>query len=230
MKKNYFLFLSIILLLTAKTSQAQGRFKVGAVAGINFSQIDGDNFSGYKKTGIGGGLRAGILLTEQFRLDFEMLYSQRGAFSEEFRSFRTTPHFFRVNLDYVEIPIIGTYRWKEFKKERKRKDKTTAYRFAIHTGVTIGRLINVDIEENQNLKLVPTQIAERLINFTEAEKNFVKNDLGIFIGFSTYFSQHIGIAIRHSVSLTPLYPPNKNENIGNKLINYYISTVGFYEF
>lgn len=231
MKKKYLFFLFLTLLFSTQMSQAQERFKAAAVGGFNLSQIDGDNFSGYDKFGICGGLRASVFFSKQFRGDFEMLYSQRGAYSGSFKGFTRTPHFFVVNLDYMEIPITGTYKWKEIEKKNRQKRRNGSYhRYAAHIGATIGRLINIEVEEKQNTNNLPNEIAERLILFTEIKDSFIKNDVGVFFGMSVYFTEKIGITIRHSASLTALYSPRNFGEIGDPLINFYVTAVGFYEF
>lgn len=230
-KKVLNLLFLIASLSLCQSISAQERFKLALVGGFNLSQLDGDNFSGYDKFGLSTGVRATTVLHPRYHIDFELLYSGRGSFSgNSSPGFTTHPHYFVVTLDYAEIPISGKYLWKKIEKKRGRKKREIFYRYALHGGVSIGRLINVKINEETNTTALDPRIAEKIIPFKSIEDKIIRSDVGSFIGISYYFTKHIGLTLRHSISLTPLYLPSKNNDIGAKMRNYYLTTLAFYEF
>src|SRR5690606_39022291 len=93
------------------------RLTGGLVAGINTSQVDGDGYKGYKKTGFTGG---GVLflpfgdmdmpIDATIALSLEVLYTQKGAFGPDLipgTSFKSQ----RINLHYAEVPVqLNLYR------------------------------------------------------------------------------------------------------------------------
>lgn len=85
-------------------------FSIGAVAGANFCQVDGDNFAGYYKTGLNIGGIAYAKIRKNTALSFELLYSEKGA-RGNINRFSGTDSFYyiskyNVDLKYVQIPVM----------------------------------------------------------------------------------------------------------------------------
>jgi len=230
MKQVHFWSILIGLLVFSSNLFSQERFKAGVVGGINLSQIDGDNFFGYKKFGLVGGLRASTILTEKIQLDIEMLFSQRGAQSGEFKGFNTTPHYIDIRLNYAEVPILFTYKWKKVKSKKSKKEKYAYYKYAFNGGISVGRVIQSKIEERLDLNFVATQFQDNITSWELIEDKIIKSDVTGTFGFSCYFNKNIGVLIRSSTSLTPLYRPSKNDSYGKLMRNYYLTSMAFYQF
>ena len=84
-------------------------FYAGLVCGINFTQVDGDNFAGYYKTGANFGGIGYINLPKNLAISWEFLYSQKGSKSNIVRqagidSIYITNYGIKVN--YAEIPVM----------------------------------------------------------------------------------------------------------------------------
>lgn len=86
-------------------------FYGGLIAGSNFTQVDGDNYAGYRHIGINVG---GIVYTrfdEHLAASLEILYSQKGAKSngptEVFGGYVIQDY--KVILNYAEVPIQLNY-------------------------------------------------------------------------------------------------------------------------
>ncbi|MCP4443476.1 MAG: PorT family protein [Aureispira sp.] len=111
------IFLAIIYLGLSINTSAQSsennrerRFNAAIVAGLNFSQIDGDAIAGYHKVGMSVGGRAGIKLAERWELSMELLYSQRGSQSPLVKG---QPRGLKYHLDYFDIPVEINFKdWK----------------------------------------------------------------------------------------------------------------------
>src|SRR5690606_3693125 len=56
-------------------------FYGGISMGGTFSQLDGDNFAGYRKIGLTGGAIVYAELAKKFAMSLELLYTQKGAVS-----------------------------------------------------------------------------------------------------------------------------------------------------
>jgi hypothetical protein len=87
-------------------------FHGGLVSGMNFSQVDGDNFAGYTKTGLNvGGIVYFKMDEEHIKGSLEVLYTQKGAQSKGV--FTAAPGLFvtdyRVTLNYAEVPFMINY-------------------------------------------------------------------------------------------------------------------------
>jgi hypothetical protein len=85
--------------------RTESLFKALFSAGMNFSQIDGDNEVGYKKYGANVGAGTVVKFSKLFSVSMELVYSMEGA----------RPHFnsydngvkdkYNVTLDYLNIPL-----------------------------------------------------------------------------------------------------------------------------
>ena len=86
---------------------------VGLVAGANFCQVDGDSYAGYHKVGINAGGIGYIQVYRHTAISLEMLYSQKGARSNNVRyspiDSATLITKYGINLNYVEIPVMINY-------------------------------------------------------------------------------------------------------------------------
>ena len=80
--KRLLLFIAFLCLLGAATAQpsTEGRrFIAGLVAGVNLSQIDGDDLVGYDQIGLNAGARVATVLSPRWQLSMELLFSQQGS-------------------------------------------------------------------------------------------------------------------------------------------------------
>lgn len=139
------------------------RFSLALTSGINFSQIDGDYFTGFDQTGISAGLQVEAILSYRLLLSIGMLYSQKGA---------KIPHGVVVNaasrndrnirLNYVEVPIL---------LRSMLNKKSTGSFFEI--GGAFARLSNVTIKENDPKTIKGTVYNEIVPEFSKADFNIV---------------------------------------------------------
>lgn len=86
-------------------------FYGGVIAGVNFTQVDGDNFAGYHKMGFNVGGIVYTKLDEHFAASLEILYTQKGAKSKGF--FNDNSGYvitdYGITLNYAEIPFMICY-------------------------------------------------------------------------------------------------------------------------
>lgn len=101
------LLLAIIAFSFATTIYGQN-FYGGLVAGGTMSQIGGDGRGGFHKVGIVGGAFAGLKLNDDFDIQMELKYIQKGSLSNDFESFPGSDPFL-IKLDYIDLPIVMSY-------------------------------------------------------------------------------------------------------------------------
>lgn len=119
--------LPLLFLIAPLFCEAQ-IFKGGIVAGMNFSQVDGDGTGGYRKLGINSGFVGQIDLTDRWYLNVEILFSQKGSKGNP-NNFED----FKLVLDYADVPILIKYH-----------DKKGGMNFG--AGVAIGRIVRSKYE------------------------------------------------------------------------------------
>ncbi len=104
MKKQVILI--AVAIFSFGAMQAQD-IRFGAKAGVNFASIGGEDTDAEGKTGFHIGGLVEIMLTDQFAIQPELLYSAQGAKTEEVQGGITFKD--KLKLDYINIPIMAKY-------------------------------------------------------------------------------------------------------------------------
>jgi len=97
------LFVGILCILSVSATFAQTRF--GVTAGLNTSNITGDDVNGKYKAGFQAGLVADFGITENFSVIPELLFSQRGG--KENLGDGT----YSMTLNYLQLPVNLAYKF-----------------------------------------------------------------------------------------------------------------------
>ncbi len=92
-------------------------FYGGLIIGANFSQVDGDNYAGYHKTGLNTGAIVYAQLKKHLALSLEILYSEKGskissADPIRFANVNGTTYAvtdYVIKANYAEIPVMLNY-------------------------------------------------------------------------------------------------------------------------
>ncbi len=110
---------SILLLALWVSSQGYllaQQFDAGAFFGLTTSQVDGDNITGYDMPGANLGVFTSRSILKQSEIMLELAWVQKGA--------RVPPkdstnfgNFYKLKLNYLEIPLIYRYYWKDLSFE-----------------------------------------------------------------------------------------------------------------
>ncbi|HXS36596.1 MAG TPA: porin family protein [Flavipsychrobacter sp.] len=118
MPGRYLLFLLLFITAGCNTAGAQDNFYIedphmtfngGLILGANFTQVDGDTYSGYHKIGLNTGGIVYIHFNKTFGVSMELLYSQkgsRGADMEQSVYVGTYIGKYFINLNYAEVPLL----------------------------------------------------------------------------------------------------------------------------
>lgn len=86
-------------------------FYGGLVAGMNLTQIDGDNFAGYSRKGLNLGGIVFFKMDEHIAGSIEVLFSQKGSVSKEPQMLAAGYYINKYGADlvYGEIPVMINY-------------------------------------------------------------------------------------------------------------------------
>jgi len=188
MKKLFFIIISCTLLNAGYAQKFKGGFHIGLLA----TQVDGDDFSGYKKPGLFVGAFANIPFKEgMLKLQLEMDYAQKGS-----RSPASNPYRYRIVLHQIEVPIMfGCKIWKEF-------------------SVEIGASLNIIASAKEYLDNVVVQ--------PDAGSGCKFNlfEVGGIAGLSYMFKEHYSLFFRFNYSISPLGSNVVRREDGRKLEKY----------
>ena len=164
------------------------RFNAGLMLGINFSQIDGDNFSGFNKRGLQASLKGMIYLNKKWDVTTGITFVQRGSRFEDHRTGILDKNSRKIHLDYVEVPLLLTY--------KKLQQNGRGVRLDI--GGSFARLFNSKVEE------VITPFSE-VFSYGTLEEQYTNNEFNVLAGASYFFNRRIAIGFQFTYQLNKLY-------------------------
>lgn len=157
-------------------------FKASIVAGINLSQLDGDDLSGFNKLGLNTGLRVSANLSERWSMSTEFLYSEQGASASTSDYF--TSVYDKIRLKFVEVPLMINF---------------SDWKVLASTGVSYNRLAAYEVIDLQGEDI------------TEVE-NYNDNVFAIIFGATMFFNEKIALNIRWSKYLNNLRTTTDTDN------------------
>jgi hypothetical protein len=105
MVRRFFFFLLFITAFLFCSSQAEAQRFLGAISvGMNFTQVDGDEYFGYHKIGLNVGPMVAMPFGKRknWSVSMELLYSQKG--SKHNGSTDSTSY--KLVQDYAEVPVL----------------------------------------------------------------------------------------------------------------------------
>lgn len=177
------------------TSFAQG-FDATLLTGFNAAQIDGDDLAGFNKFGLHGGIKVGYLVKPKLHLSTELLLSQRGSRS----SIRigSPVEVSNISLNYIELPVVVSFLdWLVDDSYHKVKaDVGLSYAFLYQANAS-----NSFFEDDTEL--------------------FADNDLSFLVGLGYRFNEKIGVNLRYTRSITPLF--NDPDAFVRALFGYFVT-------
>jgi hypothetical protein len=188
------------LIITAlSTMQAQQkeqwpRFKAAIIAGMNLSQVDGDDKAGYRKIGLNTGIQGIVVLHPRWELSLDMLLSQRGSNSNVDLAGNTL--FWHFN--YVEVPVMVSFLdWKQLDKKNRPYMKVKA-----SFGFSYARLLGGFMEQPKGVRISDQIFLDK----------YRPNDFSVVVGAGIFFTRNIGMDIRWSNSMSSIV--NRSYNSG----------------
>ncbi len=191
--------------LSPLTNLHAQRFSAGLLAGLNASQIDGDDLAGFDKVGLTGGLKATMGFDSRFSLHMEFLYNERGSRPDIFN-----PDYdpdVKITLKYAELPIyvsVGDW-WQE---------EGQYYKVEAYGGFSYGRLIAARTFDYYHSS---EQSLDLLVPY------FNENDVSWFAGANFRMSPRWGITCRYTRGITPLLSPKKHNLATQRLLSYFLT-------
>ena len=125
----------ILFILTTTSVCVAQSIKGGLAAGLNVTQVDGDEVFGYHKFGIITGPMAIVPIGKKFSVSIETLYNQKGSIQRP-RFNDSLNGAYKLILNYLEVPVLFSYTDKEVIK--------------FGSGFSWGRLVQFKEWEHEN--------------------------------------------------------------------------------
>ena len=209
--QNILLFCCLFLLvLNPILCQDKPVFQAGLTIGANFSQVDGDEYTGYRKIGLQDGIQGVVNITNNFFVSTEMLFSQRGARPSNREKLEDFENFIDIRLNYVEVPFLINVRTGNARADFRP--------LRIFGGVSIGRLLNSNIDQTGE-----SETFYPFLNMANIKDDFETFDFGLIFGLQRNFSKNFGVFFKHTLALNNLYTPLGEQNPYNQLESFHFS-------
>ena len=162
------------------------QFKVGLLAGLATSQVDGDGYAGYNKAGLfaGGFVSKRFSAQSKWSASFEITYIRKGSrkISHPERGDFTD---YKLRLDYAEVPLLLNY---DFSISDSTGEKKTS--LVLFGGIAVGALVHSEEWDAFGQLLGGTP--------------FQRTDFSTVLGFSYSLSEHVGFDVRTEYSIEPV--------------------------
>jgi len=169
-----------------------------AIVGMNLTQVDGDEVFGFKK--VGANLGAGVMIPfgkrGRWDVSFETLFTQKGSkqraqYNDSLNNGTVITGEYKLNLNYVEIPVMVMYTDKEF--------------ISAGAGLAWARLVGV--KEYEHGKLVETTTLNNDV--------YNKNDFSILADFRIRIYKSLKFNLRYHYSLFKIRTREFEDLAGN---------------
>lgn len=168
-------------------------FKVGLIAGLSGSQVEGDGYGGYNKLGFIVGGFTNIEHSEKFSTQLDMYFINKGS-QKNPKTSEGDVDAFKLNINYVEMPFALRYHYKKF---------------IVEAGLYYSVFLNYSMSDEFG-------------EVTDEPFPFKKYDFGGFLGLNYKINEHIIFNLRSKNSFVPVRDfQNLDQQIGilNKLLN-----------
>lgn len=176
MKIRLLFFIAILISPYLSIGQS---FNSGLAFGLVASQVDGDNFGGYNKIGLYGGIFVGHPINDKFDLNMQISFIQKGSRQNASPADGVYTSYL-MRLNYAEIPLY--FNWKLYQKK-----------LYFQGGLTFGYLINA-IEKDEY----------GVITQSSSVPEFNRFELGILGGFGYNINDKWSFVLRGQYSILPV--------------------------
>lgn len=183
--KNIIPYLILILLFFGFSGKVNAQIIKGeAILGMNLTQVDGDEVFGFKNVGanVGAGVMIPFGKRGKWDASFEALFTQKGSkqgpqYNDSLNNGSIITGEYKLNLNYVEIPLMVMYTDKEF--------------ISAGAGFSWARLVGV--KEYEHGELVETTTLNSGV--------YNKNDISILADFRIRIYKALKFNLRYQYSL-----------------------------
>jgi hypothetical protein len=113
--KRLLLLTCVLLAVYTQLTAQDKRFNAGVVAGLNFSELEGNSVTDY--FGLNAGIVGNARLSKHSQVGMELLFSQNGEYV--LPTYYPAVEYGKISLNHIEIPIhfdwlIGVFQRKKF--------------------------------------------------------------------------------------------------------------------
>lgn len=173
------LFFTLVLMIAWATGANAQRIMGAVAAGVNATQVDGDEVYGYHKFGLNLGAAAIVPVVGNWSVSLETVYNEKGS-HQRARVNDSLDGSYDLKLNYVEVPVIVQYTDKDF--------------ISFGLGGSWGRLVKLSEAKNG----YP-------VNTTTLNSGIYKsNDIDLLVDIKMRIIDRLRFNVRYAYSLSPI--------------------------
>ncbi|MDX2173651.1 MAG: porin family protein [Bacteroidota bacterium] len=176
MRNIFFIFLFFSIALKSQNNSDEV-FTLRPSLGFNGCQIHGDNYSGYDKFGVFGGISVNAKLNTKASLELGFYFSQKGSRHNQ-NPVKGDYSFYRVNLNYIDLPLMFKYQVNSI--------------YFLSAGPSVAYLVNYQ-EDNE-------------VGNWNGVYPFEKFEYGINVGLGRKIKDNFFVEVRSSNSISAIRP------------------------
>ncbi len=193
LKKSFRWSISLVIFLLLFSLEGHSQIIKGQlIAGLNMTQVDGDEVYGYKKPGLQLGLGAMIPFGDKWDLSIETIYNEKGARQKAQYPMLadSTNGAYSLYLNYLEVPVLVHFTDKEL--------------ITVGTGFSWGRLITAREYEH-----------DRQTNTDAQNGVYNPNDFNILVDLRMRLYKQIKFNFRYAYSMAKIRTREYSTNTGS---------------
>ncbi|MBG0780646.1 MAG: PorT family protein [Bacteroidales bacterium] len=182
LKKLFWLSISLFIFILLFSTKGHSQIIKGQlIAGLNLTQVDGDEVYGFKKPGLQLGLGAMIPFGDKWDLSIETLYNEKGAKQKAQYPIQadSTTGAYELFLNYLEVPVLVHFTDKDF--------------ITIGAGFSWGRLITA--REYEHGRQTNTDAQNGVYN---------PNDFNVLVDLRMRLYKQVKINFRYAYSMAKI--------------------------
>lgn len=176
--RNRILCLAIIGLFFVNAASAQ-RIMGALIAGVNATQVDGDEVFGYHKFGLNLGAAAIIPLKGNWSISIENIYSEKGAHQRAIYN-DSLDGSYDLKLNYLDVPLLVQYTDKGI--------------ITFGMGASWGSLVKIS-EQRNNRPISATTLTSGIYN---------RSDIDLLLDVKFRLVKRLHFDVRYAYSLKPI--------------------------
>ena len=172
-------FLILSILVFAGTASRAQYIRGAVIAGVNATQVDGDEVFGYNKIGIQLGAAAIMQFNKKWSVCLENIFNQKGA-NQRAQYTDSLDGSYHLHLNYVEVPVLLQY--------------TDRDRITVGAGFSWGRLVNITESKN----------GYHVESTTLLGGPYKRDDWDVLVDLRFHLYKSLKLNLRYAYSIAPI--------------------------
>lgn len=167
-----------LIILANLTANAQ-RIKGALIAGVNATQVDGDEVFGYHKFGLNVGAAAIVPIKGNWAISLENIYSEKGAHQRP-QYIDSLDGSYDLKINYLDVPVLVQYNDKDI--------------VAFGLGASWGGMVKIQ-EQRNGIEMTSTTLTSGI---------YRRSDINLLVDVRFRLVERLHFNVRYAYSIRPI--------------------------